>query len=107
MPSSIKSIGCLAFENCIGLTSIMIPQSVEEIGYRVFSNCIGLRSIYVQMESPLNFTEDSEIFYRVDKNVCVLYVPQGTKRKYQRADQWKEFKNIVEMKSNFLASSNN
>ena len=28
---------------------------------------------------------------------CVLYVPEGSKEKYQQAEGWKEFKNIVEM----------
>jgi len=104
---SVRSIGCLAFDNCIRLTSITIPFSVEKIGYRVFSNCIGLRSIYVETESPIDLEEDSDVFFRVDKATCILYVPSGAKRKYRQAAQWKEFKQIVEMEPVLPVSSNN
>jgi len=103
-PTSLKSIACLAFENCIRLTSITLPCSIVEMGYRVFLNCTGLKSINVQSKDPLKLRIDSEVFYNVDKNCCILNVPFGSKKNYQQSDQWKEFKNIVENEI-FLPSS--
>jgi hypothetical protein len=33
----------------------------------------------------------------VNKNTCVLYVPNGCKSAYENAEGWKEFQNIVEL----------
>ncbi len=35
-------------------------------------------------------------FGEVDKDMCLLQVPKGSKEAYSRADGWKDFKNIVE-----------
>ncbi len=44
---SVKSIGDSAFEDCTGLTSIVIPGSVTSIGGYAFSGCAGLTSITI------------------------------------------------------------
>jgi len=96
-PGNLKTIGCLAFENCISLSSIIIPESVIDMGYRMFSNCTGLRSIYMQSYFPQEISLDYDIFYNVDIENCNLYVPYGTKKDYQRTNQFKDFKNILEI----------
>ena len=93
----LNSIGCLAFENCTSLTSISIPATVEEIGYRVFSNCTGLKAIYVESKSHIPLRRDSQVFYNVRKDACILYVPRGSKTDYQLACQWNEFESIIEI----------
>ncbi len=45
LPSSLTSIGDLAFRNCSGLTSITLPPSVTSIGGSAFYGCSGLTSI--------------------------------------------------------------
>lgn len=97
IPMTLKTIGCLAFENCCSLTSVTLPASVEKIGFRCFSNCKNLKSIYIQGKTPIKLRHDSEVFYKVDKTNCILYVPIGTKIDFVRALQWKEFNNIVEI----------
>ena len=106
IPSSIKTIGCLAFYNCICLTSITIPDSIIEFGYRAFSNCAGLKTILVRTIQPVILKPDSDIFLNVDKSTCILYVPVGSKRDYQLAEQWKEFKNILEANDFEITRSN-
>ena len=46
IPFSVSSIGAYAFYVCQGLTSIVIPSTVTSIGTRAFSSCSGLTSLY-------------------------------------------------------------
>ena len=45
--SAVTRIGHMAFENCISLTSVMIPCSVIEIGWSAFSGCSSLKSVTI------------------------------------------------------------
>ena len=47
IPNSVTSIGCSAFENCEGLTSVVIPNSVTSIGGAAFYKCKGLTSVEI------------------------------------------------------------
>ena len=46
IPDSVTSIGDYAFKNCSGLTSVTIPDSVTSIGDYAFSRCTGLTSLF-------------------------------------------------------------
>ena len=50
IPDSVTSIGRYAFYNCTGLTSIVIPDSVTNIGEWAFEDCTGL-TIYCEAAS--------------------------------------------------------
>ena len=43
------------------------------------------------------FTPQTNVFKKVDKTGCILYVPKGAKEKYATTDGWKDFLNIVEI----------
>ena len=47
IPNSVTSIGVLAFYDCSGLTSVVIPNSVISIGSSVFYDCSGLTSVVI------------------------------------------------------------
>ena len=47
IPSSVTSIGNLAFYGCSGLTSLTIPSGVTEIGNFAFEGCSGLTSLTI------------------------------------------------------------
>ena len=47
LPSSLRSIGDLAFEGCEEMTSITIPEGVTSIGYDAFYACYVLSSITI------------------------------------------------------------
>lgn len=47
IPNSVALIGGYAFANCSGLTSVTIPNSVSIIGYNAFDGCTGLTSVSI------------------------------------------------------------
>jgi len=99
IPPSVTVIGMGAFIGCSSLTTLTIPRSVTDINSTAFYDCINLQSIDCQAVTPPKLHSDQEykVFYNVDKDNCLLRVPFGTNELYSQADEWKDFKNIVEM----------
>jgi len=96
LPATTTKIGESAFANCSNLEAITIPQNVTSIGHCAFWHCKNLKAIFIQRESApvtINYTT----FEDVDKESCILYVPEGYADAYKNADGWNEFKNIVEI----------
>ena len=101
----VTEIGEGAFQNNTGLTEVSIPASVTSIGASAFAGCTNLKSITVYNETPINLsvvsargftrTDDSSVFEGVDKETCILYVPEGSVDAYKAAPGWKDFKNIL------------
>jgi len=94
IPETVTSIGAGSFEYCIGLTSITIPMSVKSIGSSAFGLCTGLTSIIcLNPEPPVT---DANSFESVSVNKCKIYVPVGSKQKYEEAIGWDSFNYIIE-----------
>ena len=100
IPNSVTSIGNYAFY-CSGLTSITIPNSVTSIGEWAFAYCSNLKKVHSEIEEP--FAISDYVFWYYDSNNGIyrftpakLYVPVGTKAKYEATDGWKNFESIVE-----------
>ena len=55
----VTSIGSYAFQNCTGLTSITIPNSVKSIGWCAFYNCSEFESIKVKSGNSVYDSRDS------------------------------------------------
>jgi hypothetical protein len=96
IPESVTSIGEFAFYDCTGLTSVSINNSITSIKRYAFEDCTRLTSIYADSPTPIDLSSSPYVFYNVNKTMCTLYVPTGSKSLYAAADQWKDFINIVE-----------
>ena len=93
VPTDITSIDRSAFSNCSKLYSITFPETLSSIGLRAFYNCSNLTDIYLK-SAPIDISYSA--FEGVNKSVCTLHVPIGTKAIYQTTLFWNEFKKIVE-----------
>ena len=101
----VTEIGEGAFQNNTGLTEVSIPASIISIGENAFAGCTNLKSITINIIVPINIsvisargftrTDDSSVFEGVDKETCILYVPEGSVDAYKAAPGWKDFKNIL------------
>lgn len=95
-----KMISPYFFDYAAGrnVTSISIPKSVKYIGHNAFDQCDYMTSVTVYAKTPPALDSHYHIFpYSYSLNKMTLYVPYGTKAKYENANEWKRFKNIVEM----------
>ena len=98
IPNSVTSIGSYAFYGCSAITSITIPNSVTSIGNNAF-NGVDFTTVVSLIENPFTIDGKSSYYSAFSENTfnnATLYVPVGTKEKYQATDGWKDFANIVE-----------
>ena len=73
IPNSVTAIGDMAFHGCSGLTSISIPNSVTAIGLGAFSGCSALTSITI----PNSVTEIGKIAFFDCKGLTSVTIPNS------------------------------
>jgi len=105
LPNTLETIGTWAFENCTSLTEIDIPTSVTTIEEEAFYHCKNLKSVTNHITEPFEINEDVFKCHESGSDAsptdyvyenATLYVPTGTKAKYEATEGWKNFKNIEE-----------
>jgi len=96
IPSTVSSIDTLAFQNCVGLTSISIPASVSTINESAFRRCNHLISLFSYRATPVDLTASPTVFLQDSVTKIILLVPAGSLSAYQAAGQWSDFTNIQE-----------
>ena len=111
IPEGVTSIGSYAFGFCDALSSISIPKSVTSIAQHAFRFCPSLTEVTSYINPPYNITDDVFEVYDDNYNIvftsATLYVPAGTKTKYQAAAGWTNFQNIVEMGADAVSGDAN
>lgn len=80
---------------CTGLKTVSLPSTLWMVFDNSFKDCTSLRSFTTHRETPVEIKE--EVFAGSSYKTATLYVPYGTKEKYQNAPVWKDFGTIVEM----------
>ena len=98
----ISAIGTYSFHGR-DIESIEIPASVSQIESYAFEHCQNLNTVISYITNPLPI-DGSAFIYRY--SLITLYVPYGTKSKYETTDGWKNFKNIVEMEEKLKGDVN-
>lgn len=106
LPEGLEEIGQSAFDWCSNLKRVDIPSTIVsydngyyKIGSYAFWGCDNLEAVVTKIQDPKNLyddvfrgrTEDAFIYQK-----ATLYVPVGSKAKYEAAFGWKNFINIVE-----------
>ena len=99
IPDSVTRISGSAFYGC-GLTSITFPASLKTI-YSALNGCSALTTIICKMTDPTKMTykyNSSDYFNlrSVNKDICTLWVPQGTAELYRTTDPWSTMTHIEE-----------
>ncbi|GAB6394286.1 MAG: leucine-rich repeat protein [Bacteroidales bacterium] len=99
--NGVTNIKDFAFALCCDLISVTIGNSVESIVGRAFYGCGGLKEIHSKSPTPPKVGSSltfggSHTSPGVDKETCKLCVPFGAKTAYKDAEEWKDFKNIIE-----------
>ena len=110
---AVTEIAAGALKDMTTLLTVIIPETVSTIGADAFAGCTRLDQIIIHVTEPIDLTQvapargqnepaaavdDDPVFSGVNKNTCVLYVPDGTKEAYESAPVWRTFKHIIEMR---------
>lgn len=98
LPEKLKEIKYGAFLQC-GLQSVTLPSTLHTIGNLAFADCIELTSISCVAKTPAAISNDSFSDYTIP-----LKVPTGCKTLYQQAEVWSNFTNITEDEGLSIAS---
>ena len=101
IPSSVTSIGSSAFSGS-SITSVTIPSNITGIGMFAFEGCASLATVTSMIEEPFEilsyaFSTYSTETWQYEFTTATLYVPAGTKEKYEATPAWDQFLSIVEM----------
>ena len=97
IPDGVTSIDNLAFSGCSSLKSVTIPNSVTRMGNLVFTNCNELTSVYSLIVEPFEIYENVFVDDNSNFTSATLYVPKGTKAKYEATPAWNKFQKIEEI----------
>ena len=113
IPANITSIGSSSFYGCTKMESVTsLIEEPFEVNRSTFQSYEGLGKLFDENGLTLTLEEiasiDDDIFYGektyLHENMP-LYVPKGTKAKYEATSCWNEFKEIIEIGSSDIKES--
>ena len=93
LPNRLKHIGDSAFRECDSLYSMTLPTSVHHIGNISFPE--HLKELHVGYKAPQKAHLSYYPYYKNEEETT-LYVPKGTKKKYENDETFGDFMRIVE-----------
>jgi hypothetical protein len=99
LPEGLSELRQYAFTNCKKLKAINLSKYMTEIEEECFSGCTSLREVWTATTNPSSISLGTDVFKGVPLASCTLYVPFGSKELYAAAPVWKNFGQIVEVRT--------
>ncbi|MBQ7494277.1 MAG: C10 family peptidase [Bacteroidaceae bacterium] len=99
LPPNLTTMYYRVFYGCTALTSIAMPEYCTYIGENNFKGCTALKTVSIAVEDPLTINLGGGVFDDVDVKHATLIVPRGSREAYAKADVWKDFGTIIEMRA--------
>ena len=93
VPGSVQEIDEFAFWQS-QLSTVSLHEGLQTIGRGAFANLDNFTNMYCNIKEPIILADNP--FINTDITNAILYVPYGSKDKYEAAQYWKDFGNIVE-----------
>ena len=115
LPKTVVAIGDNAFAGCTSLVTLCLPASLQSIGSAALSDCYHLMELTSEITNPWAIGEllplsPNAIYegygitvapgntgFDMHYKEMTLYVPGGSKSKYQSTTGWDKFQNIIEI----------
>ena len=91
----VTTIGNSAFNNSSKLVNLTLSENISSIEDNAFANCLNISVVTSMIKEPVGFNDNVFSAY-----TATLYVPEGTRTKYQAAKGWKNFATILEGERN-------
>ena len=91
----VTTIGNSAFNNSSKLVNLTLSENISSIEDNAFANCLNISVVTSMIKEPVGFNDNVFSAY-----IATLYVPEGTRAKYQAAKGWKNFATILEGERN-------
>lgn len=94
VPETVTEITDLAFAACDNLKSVTLPEKLSKLGDRVWDGCNAIEKVICKNAEPV--VADNDLFTMDTYFNATLYVPKGSKSKYESTAPWKNFYDISE-----------
>ena len=95
IPDNVETIDYWAFGHCTSLKSVTIGAKCSDIEYAAFGGCTALSSIKNMNPVPQNISSNDVFNGVTNLSSITLHVPFGAQAAYKAANVWKNF-NIVD-----------
>lgn len=99
VPDNATGIFYWAFRGDKKLERIDMGSHINNIGVAAFRGCTSLNEVRIAVHDPSKIALGDSVFYGLNLSKATLYVPQGSKELYAKANVWKGFGTIKEMRS--------
>lgn len=97
LPEYLKYIEGKCFFLAYGIKDFELPKNIELIGTPFLYECVGLETIKSFNPIPPKFmAEEGNFWDPISFEKVKLFVPIGSKQRYETAPVWSKFKNIEE-----------
>lgn len=96
IPEGVEMIGDRVFSDSRNLAKLELPNSLNHIGYRIVNYCPHLSSVVSHITEPFSVSPVAFTPNDNEASSAILYVPMGTKPKYEAIYGWTQFANIEE-----------